>query len=102
MKPRNGKIIVNGMVCLLLFTLSVLLFLKGIELKTFDSTGQMDGITIELLSIELFDQVPVEKISEYGNGFLITSVFTLMMAIFPIGEMMRTIWNSQYSDKKDG
>jgi hypothetical protein len=64
----------------LFFVLSIILFIKFIELRNVVFDG--DGIGIYLLGFEINDRVPNGQVITYANGFLIASLLFLIPIIY--------------------
>lgn len=96
----NGKIITNFIFLGFLLLFSILFIIKGIQLKTWTATESNATVSIQLLGFELFPEVSATDVSGYGNGFLIASVFTLVLALFPIGIIMHTL-RENYTVKEE-
>lgn len=98
----NGKISMNLVILGILLVFSVLFIIKGVQLKTWTATDSETTVTIQLLGFELFPDVPVKDVSGYGNGFLIASVLTLVLAIFPAGIILHSLRESYEAKQKEG
>jgi len=60
---------------------TVLLFNKGMDLRSLGTNVDGDGIGVHFLFLEINDRVPEKSIPSYANGFFIASLVTAFAAL---------------------
>ncbi|THE09132.1 hypothetical protein E1I69_23590 [Bacillus timonensis] len=60
-------------------TLTISLFLKGLELWALGTDVDGNGIGVDFLGLEIIDRVPERIIPIYSIGFFIASFLTLLI-----------------------
>ncbi|UYZ23968.1 hypothetical protein [Mesobacillus jeotgali] len=68
-------------IAVILFLFAVLLFNKGLDLRSLGTDVDGDGIGVYFFAMEINDRVPEESIPSYANGFLISSFVVFIISI---------------------
>lgn len=66
-------------ICLAFIT--VLMFIKGLDLRSLGTKVDGDGIGIYFLGLEINSRVPADRIPKYANGFFVASMISMLIAI---------------------
>ncbi|WP_054028678.1 hypothetical protein [Bacillus sp. FJAT-28004] len=66
-------------ICLAFIT--VLMFNKGLDLRSLGTKVDGDGIGIYFLGLEINSRVPADRIPTYADGFFVTSMISMLIAI---------------------
>ena len=82
----NPKI--RWLVSLSLVILTILLLLKGLQLWTYGSDVDGNGIGVYFLGLEINDRVSEANISTYAVGFFIAGLCTLLMSITNVTKLL--------------
>jgi hypothetical protein len=73
----------------ILFLFSLLLLNEGLELWSFGTNVDGDGIGVYFFALEINDRVPEERIPSYAIGFFIWSLLAFIIAMFFVGMNLR-------------
>jgi hypothetical protein len=68
-------------IAVILFLFAVLLFNKGLDLRSLGTNVDGDGIGVYFFAIEINDRVPEERIPSYAKGFFTSSFVDLIISI---------------------
>ncbi|WP_226670742.1 hypothetical protein [Metabacillus litoralis] len=60
--------------CVFVASISILMVVKGIDLWSFGTKVDGDGVGIHFLGLEINDNVPEASIQNYALGFFIASI----------------------------
>lgn len=69
----------------IIFLIGVLLFNKGLDLRSLGTNVDGDGIGVYFLTIEINDRVQEGSIPAYANNFLTSSIVVFLISIFIVG-----------------
>jgi len=78
--------IIRWIVFIFLIFIAFQLVNKGLELRSFGTNIDGEGIGIHFLGLEINDRVSEENISTYAVGFFISSMIILLAALVFIGK----------------
>ncbi|MBT2641881.1 hypothetical protein J7I80_06570 [Bacillus sp. ISL-41] len=68
-------------IAVILFLFAVLLFNKGLDLRSLGTNVDGEGIGVYFYAMEINDRVPEEEIPSYANGFFISSFVVFIISI---------------------
>jgi len=75
------NIIRRWIIAVILFLFAVLLFNKGLDLRSLGTNVDGDGVGVYFFAIEINDRVPEKRIPFYAKGFIITSFVVFIISI---------------------
>ena len=78
--------IIRWIVFIFLIFIAFQLVNKGLELRSFGTNIDGDGIGIHFLGLEINDRVSEGNISTYAVGFFVSSMITLLVAFVFLGK----------------
>ncbi|MCM3572340.1 hypothetical protein M3172_04005 [Mesobacillus subterraneus] len=73
--------IIRWVIAVILFLFAVLLFSKGLDLRSFGTNVDGEGIGVYFFAMEINDRVPEEEIPSYANGFFISSFVVFIISV---------------------
>ncbi|WP_246943322.1 hypothetical protein [Bacillus pinisoli] len=76
---------------ILLLILTVLLFLKGVQLWTFGTNVDGGGVGIYFLGLEINDHVKEASIPNYALSFAGAGIITLTVTIFTVLKLFKRV-----------
>lgn len=80
------KTIYRWSIFVFLTVVTILLFSKGMDLRSIGTNVDGAGIGVYFLFFEINDRVPTQSIPTYAYGFFIASIITALAAIFIVGK----------------
>ena len=75
------KTIYRWSIFVFLIVVTILLFSKGMDLRSIGTDVDGAGIGVYFLFFEINDRVPTQSIPTYAYGFFIASIITALVAI---------------------
>jgi hypothetical protein len=73
----------------ILFLLGVLLFNKGMDLRSLGTNVDGDGIGLYFLTLEINDKVQEASIPAYANGFFASSFVVFIISFLIVGMSLK-------------
>ena len=80
------KTIYRWSIFVFLIVVTILLFSKGMDLRSIGTDVDGAGIGVYFLFFEINDRVPTQSIPTYAYGFFVASLITALIAIFVVGK----------------